>query len=217
MLVTHVDAVVLTGGSAFGLATAGGVMGWLEERGRGYPTGAGPVPIVVALGLFDLMVGDASVRPGPAEGRAACEAATDGVVELGAVGAGTGATVGKVRGADHVRPGGLGSATVTATVTAGDLVVSALVAVNAFGEVDDGAQLAGAPPRTSPEATTPSGNSTTVHPVRATGSVQCPTRTPATSVINVPSLAPGSPASPIRRAYVPLLRLAAAQPAVGSA
>ncbi len=132
MLVQHVDAVVLTGGSAFGLASADGVVAWLEEQGRGFVTGAGPVPIVVALGLFDLMVGDATVRAGVAEGRAACDAATGGVVELGAVGAGTGATVGKARGAEHARPGGLG----TATAFDGDLLVSALVPANAFGDVD---------------------------------------------------------------------------------
>lgn len=131
-LVDHVDAVLLTGGSAFGLAAADGVMTWLEERGRGFPTPAGVVPIVPALGLFDLAVGDASVRPGPAAGRAACDAAAVGPVELGAVGAGCGATVGGWRGPEAATPGGLGSA----TVRAGDLVVSALLAVNAHGSID---------------------------------------------------------------------------------
>jgi L-aminopeptidase/D-esterase-like protein len=139
-LVRHVDAVVLSGGSAFGLAAADGVMTWLSERGRGFTTAAGPVPIVVGLSLFDLLVGDPAVRPGAAEGRAACEAAGTGPVPLGAVGAGTGATVGKLHGREHARPGGLGGA----SLVAGDLVVSALVAVNAFGEVDDG-RLDGAP------------------------------------------------------------------------
>ncbi len=133
-LVERVDAVVLAGGSAFGLAAADGVMRFCEERGLGFPTVGGPVPIVVGLGLFDLGVGDPAVRPGPAEGYAACLAATAGPLALGRVGAGTGATVGKWRGREHARPGGIGSA----SVTRGTLVVSALVAVNALGEPDDG-------------------------------------------------------------------------------
>ena len=98
----------------------------------GYPTRAGVVPIVVGAALYDLAVGDPSVRPGPAAGRTACEGARAGPVELGAVGAAAGATVGGWRGAQHRRPGWLGSATRRAE----DLVVAALVAVNAFGEVD---------------------------------------------------------------------------------
>lgn len=133
-LVDCIDAVVLSGGSAFGLAAADGVMRWLEARGRGFPTGAGPVPIVVGLSLFDLLVGDGSVRPGPEQGFAACEQATAGPVEVGSVGAGAGATVGKWRGGGHARPGGL----VTSTVREGDVVVATLIAVNAFGEIDDG-------------------------------------------------------------------------------
>jgi L-aminopeptidase/D-esterase-like protein len=97
-LVSRVDALLLTGGSAFGLAAADGVMRFCEERGMGVPTPAGAVPIVVGLGLFDLAVGDPTVRPGPGQGYAACEAATAGPVELGAVGAGTGATVGLLPG-----------------------------------------------------------------------------------------------------------------------
>lgn len=135
-LVDRLDAVLLTGGSAFGLAAADGVMRWCEARGRGWGTPVGVVPIVAALGLFDLAVGDASVRPGPDEGEAACAAATSGPVALGAVGAGTGATVGTWRGPTATRAGGLGSA----TVRSGELVVSTLVAVNAFGDIDtDGA------------------------------------------------------------------------------
>jgi len=133
-LVARLDAVVLSGGSAFGLAAADGVMGWLEAEGRGLPTRAGPVPIVVGLSLFDLLVGDGRVRPGPDEGRAACELASAGPVPLGAVGAGAGATVGKVWGTGRTRDAGLGGA----TVRHDDLVVSALVAVNAYGDVDDG-------------------------------------------------------------------------------
>ena len=130
-LVSRIDAVVLSGGSAFGLAACDGVMRWCEERGIGFPTPAGPVPIVVGAVLYDLMVGDGAVRPDAAAGLAACVAATDGPFEVGAVGAGTGATVGKWRGPDHVRPGGLGSA----TERHGELVVSALVAVNAWGDL----------------------------------------------------------------------------------
>ena len=129
-MVQRLDAVVLTGGSAFGLATADGVMDLLAEQGQGFETVGGPVPIVVALGLFDLAVGDGSVRPGAAEGRQAAEVATTDPHEVGAVGAGTGATVSKWRGPEHRRPGGL----VAHTVRNGPLVVSALVAVNAFGE-----------------------------------------------------------------------------------
>ena len=138
--VTRVDAVLLTGGSAFGLAAADGVVRFCEERGLGVPTPAGPVPIVVALGLFDLAVGDPSVRPGVPEGYAACEAAVGGGFPLGAVGAGTGATVGGASPGGPRRPGGL----VSATARSGDLVVSALVAVNAFGA--PGVEDSAAPP-----------------------------------------------------------------------
>ena len=127
----RIDAVLLSGGSAFGLAAADGVMRFCEERGMGHATAAGPVPIVVAASLFDLMIGDGSVRPGPAEGYAACEAATDGLFELGPVGAGTGATVGVWRGIEGARQGGVGSA----SIVVGDLIVGALVAVNAYGSV----------------------------------------------------------------------------------
>lgn len=130
MMVQRIDAVVLTGGSAFGLASADGVMGVLAERGQGFETVGGVVPIVVAMGLFDLAVGDGSVRPGPDAGRMAALDAADGPVALGAVGAGTGATVAKWRGPEHRRPGAL----VSHTVRRGELVVSSLVAVNAFGE-----------------------------------------------------------------------------------
>ena len=132
--VHHVDAVVLSGGSAFGLAAGDGVMDWLAGQGRGYETKAGPVPIVVGLSLFDLGVGDSSVRPGPVEGRMAIETSSAASFATGLVGAGTGATVGKWFGLDKARPGGL----VTATLRADKLVVSALVAVNAVGVIDDG-------------------------------------------------------------------------------
>jgi len=137
--VDRVDAVLLTGGSAFGLAAADGVVRWCEEHGLGFPTPAGPVPIVPALALFDLMVGDGSVRPGPDEGYAACKDAASGPVALGPVGAGTGATTGNWRGPALARPGGMASV----TVRRGAFVVSALVAVNAFGSVDvDGSATA---------------------------------------------------------------------------
>ena len=132
-LVERLDAVMLCGGSAFGLAACDGAMRWLEERGRGFPTNAGLVPIVVGMVLFDLMVGDASVRPDAAAGHAACD--TAGVAfATGRVGAGTGATVAKTGGAATARPGGVGSA----SVRQGDLVVGALFAVNAFGDLRDG-------------------------------------------------------------------------------
>lgn len=130
-MVDAVDAFVLTGGSAFGLATADGVMAWLEERGRGWSAPAGAVPIVPTLGLYDLMVGDPLVRPGPEQGRAACDAATTGDHEVGMVGAGTGCTVDKWRGVEAIRPGGL----VAASERLGGVVVAALVAVNAVGSV----------------------------------------------------------------------------------
>ena len=138
-LVERIDALVLSGGSAFGLAAGDGVMALLAEEEVGFATGAGPVPIVVGLSLFDLLVGDGSVRPGAAEGRAAAASATAGPVAIGSVGAGTGATVGKWRGREHARPGGLGAA----TRRDGELVVAALVAVNAFGDVDDGQDRTG--------------------------------------------------------------------------
>jgi L-aminopeptidase/D-esterase-like protein len=134
--VQRLDAVALCGGSAFGLAAADGVMRWLEERGIGVPTLGGPVPIVAAMSVYDLASGDPRVRPGAREGYAACVAATSGEVALGAAGAGTGCTIAKWRGREHARPGGLG----TGVVTDGDLVVAALLAVNAFGDVrTDGA------------------------------------------------------------------------------
>jgi len=127
-MVERIDAVVLTGGSAFGLAAADGVMRHCEERGAGFITRAGPVPIVVALALFDLGTGDPAVRPGPDQGYAACVAAGDGPVATGAVGAGTGA---QIAGPDF--PARAPGALVTAGVRVDDLVVAALVAVNAAG------------------------------------------------------------------------------------
>ena len=127
-LVSSVDAVVLSGGSAFGLAAADGVMEALEAEGRGFDTPNGRVPIVVAMALYDLGVGDASVRPGAAAGRHAARNRS-AASETGAVGAGTGATVSKWLGPENAEPGGLG----IATVRREDLVVCAIVALNAAG------------------------------------------------------------------------------------
>lgn len=138
--VEHVDAVVFTGGSAFGLAAADGVIEWLAEQGRGYPTRGGPIPIVACAAIYDL-VPSGGTRPGPGDGRAAAEAATATAPRTGRVGAGTGATIGKWRGADHAVPGGLGSA----STDVGDATVGALAVVNAVGDVHDarGRRLAG--------------------------------------------------------------------------
>ncbi len=142
-LVDRVDAVLLTGGSAFGLAAADGVMRFLEERGQGFPTGPAAVPIVPAAVVFDLRVGDPAARPGPEAGYAACLAASEHVEE-GNVGAGTGATVAKLHGPERAVKGGLG----TASAERGDLVVGAIAVVNAMGEIldDDGNIIAGARP-----------------------------------------------------------------------
>jgi L-aminopeptidase/D-esterase-like protein len=139
-IVEEAHAVVLTGGSAFGLATAAGVERFLEERGIGTPIGPVRVPSVAAAVIFDLGVGDPKRRPGPDEGYAACLAATTEVPE-GRVGAGTGATVAKLWGIERGVPGGVG----TWSERDGDLVVAAIFVVNAVGEIveDDGEVLAG--------------------------------------------------------------------------
>ena len=140
--VQQVHAVLLTGGSAFGLDAAGGVMRWLDERGHGLAVGPARVPIVPAAVLFDLWLGDARIRPGAATGYAACEAATAGPPAQGNAGVGLGATVGKLFGIQRAMKGGIG----TASVRVGGLTVGALVAVNAIGDVlgEDGQVLAGA-------------------------------------------------------------------------
>jgi L-aminopeptidase/D-esterase-like protein len=140
--VEGVSAVLLTGGSAFGLAAAQGVVAWCERRGLGYGRFGRPIPIVPAAVLFDLAVGDWEARPGPAEGEAACLAASTAEGPLGNVGAGMGATVGKTAGPEHMTKGGLG----WAVVEAGPVTVGALAAVNAGGDVldEDGSVLAGA-------------------------------------------------------------------------
>jgi L-aminopeptidase/D-esterase-like protein len=139
----HVHAVVLAGGSAFGLEAASGVRRHLEKKGIGFPAGAVRVPIVPAMILFDLGIGKADVRPTREMGEAAAAAANVGPVAEGCVGAGTGATVGKLFGMQRAMKGGIG----TFTVRTKNATVSALAAVNAFGDVRDpatGKLLAGA-------------------------------------------------------------------------
>jgi L-aminopeptidase/D-esterase-like protein len=139
-LVEAVDAVLLAGGSAFGLAAADGVMGWLGERGLGFDTGVAAVPLVTGAVIFDLAPD--TRRPGAAEGREACQAASADPVPEGRVGAGAGAQVGKVLGAGSAVEGGLGSA----SRVLGDYRVGALAVVNALGDVvgPDGEILSGA-------------------------------------------------------------------------
>lgn len=147
-LVEHVHAVVLSGGSAYGLATADGVMKWLEKQNIGYPVGEFVVPIVPAAILMDLMIGKAGVRPSAHMGFAACEEASDAPVAQGSVGAGTGCCVGMALGPQFCTKGGIGSASVQLD---DGLVVAALVAVNAIGDVidADGSIIAGT--RTPPD------------------------------------------------------------------
>ena len=142
-LVDRVHAVLLSGGSAFGLDAASGVMRWLEERDVGFRVGPGCVPIVPAAVLFDLWIGDPRIRPGADAGYAACEAASAEPPAQGSVGAGAGATVGKLFGPDRTMKGGIG----TASVRVAGVTVGAIVAVNAVGDVVDpasGEVLAGA-------------------------------------------------------------------------
>lgn len=131
--VTAVDAVLLTGGSVFGLAAADGVVRWLAEAGRGVGTPAGPVPIVPTLGLFDLASGSPDARPTPDSGYAAAATAAS-EFSTGRVGAGTGAYAANWRQSGR-RGGGLG----VAERRLGDVVVAAIVAVNAFGDIVDAA------------------------------------------------------------------------------
>jgi len=131
--VEQVHAILLAGGSAFGLDAAGGVMRWLEEGGFGIQVGPARVPIVPAAILFDLWVGDTSIRPDASAGYAACVAASVLPVAEGNVGAGAGATVGKLFGIKRAMRGGIGSA----SIVVDGITVAALVAVNAIGDVID--------------------------------------------------------------------------------
>ncbi|MXY20390.1 MAG: P1 family peptidase [Dehalococcoidia bacterium] len=133
-LVERVHAIVLSGGSAFGLNSVAGVVSYLEEKGVGIEFGNATIPIVSGAILFDLGIVGGDVRPGPDEGRAACLAASSGTVDEGSVGAGTGATVAKLLGRDRGLKGGIG----TSALDLGEgLVVGAIVAVNAVGGVVD--------------------------------------------------------------------------------
>jgi len=141
--VEHVNAVLLAGGSAFGLDAAAGVVSWLEARGIGAAVGPHRVPIVPAAILFDLFTGDGRIRPDAAAGHAACEAASAPMPAEGNVGAGAGALVGKMFGIDRAMKGGIGQA----AVTVNGITVAALVAVNAVGDIVDpasGEPVAGA-------------------------------------------------------------------------
>lgn len=142
-LVEHVHAVLLSGGSGFGLEAATGVVRWLEEHGHGLEVGPVRVPIVPAAVLFDLWLGDPHVRPDAEAGYAACVAASNATPAQGNVGAGAGATVGKLFGIERAMKGGIGHA----SIRVGTVTVAALVAVNALGDVVDpatGEPIAGA-------------------------------------------------------------------------
>jgi L-aminopeptidase/D-esterase-like protein len=133
-LVQIAHAIVLSGGSAFGLDSASGVMRYLEERRIGFEFGPAHVPIVPAASIFDLSVGDGRIRPGADCGYQAARAATDSPVTEGSVGAGAGATLGKAGGMGRSMKGGVGSASITLP---SGLIVAALVVVNAAGDVID--------------------------------------------------------------------------------
>lgn len=142
--VARANAILLTGGSAFGLDAATGVMRFLEEQNIGFDTRVAKVPIVPAAVIFDLGFGSAKVRPNQDSGYRATQAATSGAIAEGNVGAGTGATIGKILGLEGVMKGGLGT---SSQKIANDVIVAAIVVVNAVGDVVDphtGAILAGA-------------------------------------------------------------------------
>ena len=132
-LVDKVHAIMLAGGSAWGLEAATGAVRWLEERGVGLDVAVGRLPIVPAAVLFDLLVGDMRIRPDAAAGYAACAAASGADPTEGNVGAGAGAVVGKVFGIQHAMKGGVG----TASITVDGVTVGALIACNALGDVID--------------------------------------------------------------------------------
>ena len=138
-----VNALMFAGGSAFGLGAAQGIMEVLEAEGRGTPTPAGPVPIVPGAIIYDLIVGRADIRPTPDDGRAAYLARSSRPVGMGAVGAGTGATVGKINGPEGMSDAGVGSA----SIAVDDATIGALAVVNAVGDVYDlsGQRLTGSP------------------------------------------------------------------------
>ena len=132
-LIERVHAIVLTGGSAWGLEAATGVVCWLEEQGVGMPVGPALLPIVPAAVLFDLLLGDSAIRPDAQAGYRACQAASRAAPAEGNVGAGAGAAVGKIFGIGRAMKGGIGSA----SVTLDGVTVAALIACNALGDVID--------------------------------------------------------------------------------
>lgn len=141
-LVEQIHAVMLSGGSAYGLDAASGAMQYLEENGKGFDVGIGVVPIVCGASLFDLVVGDPKCRPDKAMGYQACLNASSQKPAEGNVGAGTGATVGKFLGMEYMMKSGLG----TYAVQMGEWIIGAIVAVNALGDVidvDTGKRIAG--------------------------------------------------------------------------
>lgn len=142
-MIDRIHAVVLAGGSAFGLEAASGVMKYLEEQGTGFDVGVTKVPIVTSAVIFDLNLGNCKIRPDLKMGYDAAQSASSDERGQGNVGCGLGATIGKIMGPGHAMKSGLGSA----TVKAGDIAVSAIVAVNSFGDIFDyetGRQIAGA-------------------------------------------------------------------------
>lgn len=169
MRVEQCQAILLTGGSAFGLAAADGVVAALADDGRGHETPVARVPIVPAAVIFDLYPGDPDRRPGPGEGAAAYRSRSAGPVLSGRVGAGTGATVAKWRGFEFMVPGGLGNA----SRTVGDATVAALVVVNAVGDVFSisGEPLTGGPHEPGPPQLVPPSLTSTTLVVVATDAV----------------------------------------------
>ncbi|WP_119068549.1 P1 family peptidase [Rubrobacter indicoceani] len=142
--VNDTHAVLLTGGSAFGLAAADGVVKFLEEKGTGLDVGVARIPLVSAAVIFDLMCGSPDARPDAAMGYEAAGNASSSGFDQGGVGAGTGATVGKILGPAHAMKGGVGSASFVFGEDSGDLMVAALAVVNAFGDVrENGETIAG--------------------------------------------------------------------------
>lgn len=164
MAVEEIHAILLTGGSAFGLAAADGVVQELERAGIGHPTMFGNVPIVPAAVIYDLGVGESSIRPDGESGRAAYRARSTDPVVTGRIGAGTGATVSKWRGPETGRPAGLASV----SLPCGDATVGVLVVLNAVGDVVDldGNRITGAGPdirqAPDPDTHTPFANTTLV-------------------------------------------------------
>ncbi len=147
-----VDAICFTGGSAFGLDAAGGVLSFLEKHGRGLPTRYGVVPVCPTAALFDLGVGDSKARPDAEMARKACENARDDGALLGSVGAGRGASVGKFHGVAQAMKGGFGAADASVSLPTGEIRLQAFAAVNAFGDIldENGDILAGT--RKSPDS-----------------------------------------------------------------